>query len=50
MYEGEFRNGKANGPGWLITKYGDVCKGEFKNNIAHGQCKILYSRQQYIGH
>lgn len=50
MYEGEWRNGKANGQGKFSHTNGDIYDGEFKEDRAYGQ-GIYYHKNgsKYIG-
>jgi|TARA_B110000305_G_C18920203_1_gene394777 hypothetical protein len=36
MYQGEFKNGKANGKGVYLSKVGTLYKGEWKDDLYHG--------------
>ncbi len=44
FYEGQFRRGKLEGRGTLVTARGDVYEGQFKNGFKHGKGKITYAR------
>ena len=49
-YNGEFKNGKANGQGILTDPDGLKFIGEFKNDLSHGQLEISYANgEKYIG-
>ena len=37
MYQGEFKDGKANGKGTFLSKDGTLYKGEWKNDLYHGE-------------
>jgi hypothetical protein len=41
VYEGNFKDGKLNGQGKIITKNGSIYEGQFKDNNLNGQGKII---------
>ena len=49
VFEGEQRNGKANGQGTLTTARGGKYVGEFKDGKANGQGTFTFKRNKYVG-
>ena len=43
VYEGDFKDGLANGSGKCKFSNGDVYEGEFKNDLMHGKGKCVYA-------